>query len=321
MEQNISLGETAHAAQNEVAHTGYADLASSAIPSSKQTLSLAWSLYKPIWKSFAGLFLLAYAGAIVPLIVGAFIYGFGSAIFRNHLMLFAAIGIPLATAALIAILIWISLCSFAIVNLAIHAEERIKVKNAIRLTWRSLEKLLWTAAIYGAIISLGYILFIIPGIVFSIYYSFSFYVCLTEDKSGYAALKRSKELVRGYVWTFLKRSVFWSYLALAFIIFSIIPILGQIGSIVLNFIYAPVHAIYFYAVYRTITDRKARNEQTDCTTANIKIKTVLWMIIPILGIITVIGFSIDRGIKEKKRAPIHELPKQELRENPGDSAV
>jgi hypothetical protein len=49
------------------------------------------------------------------------------------------------------------------------------------------------------------ILFIIPGIVMSIYYSMSIWAYLCEDFTGTKALKRSKELVKNYWWQVLSR--------------------------------------------------------------------------------------------------------------------
>ena len=257
----------------------------------------------------------------IPIIIGALLVGFFAVVFRAHLALLAIIGVPLAFAAGIAIFIWIFLCSFSLVTLAIHAQEGMKAVPALRLTWRSLGKLLWTGIAGGVLVFLGYLLFIIPGIVLSIYWSFAFYVCLTEDKSGYAALKRSRELVRGYVWTFIKRWVFWMYLALAFTIFSAIPLLGQIGSIILTAIYSPLGVIYFYSLYKTVADRKASGEQTDNTTVGSKIKTLLAMIVPIVGLVAIIGISISMSIQKQKQLPTHSQPPLELQGNPDDSAV
>ena len=321
MEQTTQTGGKAPASLNENAQENLAHTEPGAIPTSKQALSASWELYKQNWKSFTGLILFIYAGMFITIIIGAFIVGFFAVVFRAHLALLTTIGVPLAFVAGIAIFIWIFLCSFSLVTLAIHAQEGMKAVPALRLTWRSLGKLLWTGIVFGVLVFLGYLLFIIPGIVLSIYWSFAFYVCLTEDKSGYAALKRSRELVRGYVWTFIKRWVFWMYLALAFTIFSLIPILGQIGSIVLAVIYSPLGAIYFYSLYKTVADRKANNEQTDNTTTGSKIKTLLAMIVPIVGLVAIIGISISMSIQKQKQLPTHSQPPLELQGSPDDSAV
>lgn len=320
MEQNTQQDEIAHTPLNQNAQENLTNTGPCTIPTSKQALSDSWELYKKNWKSFTGLFLLIYAG-IIPVFIVAFIVVFAFSFFHNQAPILAAIGIPLAIAAAIAVFIWAFLCSFSMVTLAIHAQEGMKAVPALRLTWRSLGKLLWTGIIYGLLVFLGYLLFIVPGIVLSIYWSFSFYVCLTENKSGYPALKRSRELIRGYVWTLIKRWVFWMYLALGFMIFSLIPLFGQIGSIIITVIYSPLGAIYFYALYKTVADRKAGGEQTDNTTAGAKIKTILFMIIPVAGLIAIMSFLIYMNIQKEKRLPTHSNPPLELQKNSDDSPV
>jgi uncharacterized membrane protein len=49
----------------------------------------------------------------------------------------------------------------------------------------------------GVLITLGYIVFIIPGIILSLFWYFSSYVLLDEDVGFVAAMKQSKELTEG----------------------------------------------------------------------------------------------------------------------------
>ncbi|MFH1790224.1 MAG: hypothetical protein ABH832_04135 [bacterium] len=56
---------------------------------------------------------------------------------------------------------------------------------------------IWTSAIAILIIIGGTILFIIPGIIFSIWYAFVSYEVVLENKKGMEALAKSKELVKG----------------------------------------------------------------------------------------------------------------------------
>ncbi len=69
----------------------------------------------------------------------------------------------------------------------------------------------------GLVIAGGIIMFIIPGIIFSVWFSLSAFVLINEDARGFNALKKSKAYVNGYWWR-----VFWRYVMLDFAFFGII---------------------------------------------------------------------------------------------------
>ncbi len=67
--------------------------------------------------------------------------------------------------------------------------------------------------------------FLIPGIIFSIWFSFSLYILILEGQRGTQSLAMSRELVKGYFWPVLWRWVapYFVYGLLLTIIF-VIPI-------------------------------------------------------------------------------------------------
>ncbi|MDD5341220.1 MAG: hypothetical protein PHC97_02150 [Patescibacteria group bacterium] len=63
---------------------------------------------------------------------------------------------------------------------------------------RKIASYFWVGILVGLITMAGFILLIIPGIIFVVWYSFAEYiVVLEDDKKGTKALTESKELVRG----------------------------------------------------------------------------------------------------------------------------
>ncbi len=98
----------------------------------------------------------------------------------------------------------------------------------------------------GLVVLGGFILFIIPGVIFSIWFAFSGYIMIFEGKKGVEALKASKALVAGYWWAIFGRLLL---MMLAIWIISWVPVLGPLVN---AFAVAPFMAIYFYTIYKDL---------------------------------------------------------------------
>lgn len=89
-------------------------------------------------------------------------------------------------------------------------DPRKLAEAALKKIW----PVLLVAALTALVVLGGFILLIIPGIIFSIWYAFSYYEAVLNDMRGLAALKKSKELVAGRFWAVLWRlaasTFFWS---------------------------------------------------------------------------------------------------------------
>ena len=92
----------------------------------------------------------------------------------------------------------------------------------------------------------GFILFIIPGIIFAIWFCMSQYVFISEGIVGKKVLSRSKQLVSGNWWGVLGRSF------IAGLIMMVIFWVPFIGSIVNSFFTAPFFVIYVYLMYEDL---------------------------------------------------------------------
>lgn len=60
--------------------------------------------------------------------------------------------------------------------------------------------LLWTYIVYIVLIFLLFLLLVIPGIFFMVYWYFFAYAVLDQKLKGMAALKKSKEMLKGHWW-------------------------------------------------------------------------------------------------------------------------
>ena len=81
--------------------------------------------------------------------------------------------------------------------------REVSAGSALRRGVGKLGSLIWTSILWYLAIMGGFILFIIPGILFSLWFGLAHHVVVLEDLSGIDALSRSKKLVRGHLGTFI----------------------------------------------------------------------------------------------------------------------
>jgi hypothetical protein len=77
-------------------------------------------------------------------------------------------------------------------------DRRVSIGSAISFAMRRFGILLGTAILAGLVIGVGFILCVIPGILFSIWYVFYAQVVVVEGLGGMNALNRSKTLTEGF---------------------------------------------------------------------------------------------------------------------------
>jgi len=123
------------------------------------------------------------------------------------------------------------------VNSALSLSIKDAVENNPAQNWKTILKsvkpILWpaiyTSLLVGIIIFGGTLLFIVPGIIFSVWYVFSIFAVVFDGKKGLKALKTSKELIVGR-WF----HIFWRVMAPGFLFGIIATILILIITIPIN---------------------------------------------------------------------------------------
>jgi hypothetical protein len=85
----------------------------------------------------------------------------------------------------------------------VYLGQEVTAVEAIKHGLRRVLPLIGTSILMTVIIMLGFLLFIIPGIYFTIWYGLGQHVVVLEGQSGMAALRRSKALVHPQRGTFL----------------------------------------------------------------------------------------------------------------------
>lgn len=127
--------------------------------------------------------------------------------------------------------------------------EIISVKETIKKGWSRIWKFLGTSLLAGIIATFGYILLIIPGIIFSIWFSFATFVVVVEGKGVIESLKESKALVSGYFWPVLGRLIVFGILAFVIqLVVGFIPFAGPVIAVLL----APYYLLLPYLLYEDL---------------------------------------------------------------------
>ena len=111
------------------------------------------------------------------------------------------------------------------------------------------------------------LLLIIPGIIFSIYYSLAVYAFFFEDKKGMAAIKRSKALVKGYWWPVAGRVLGFSLILWLFMMLISIPGIMAVENSwfwnvwnivvqIISYLIGPMAMLFSYTIYRDLVNAK-----------------------------------------------------------------
>jgi hypothetical protein len=82
-----------------------------------------------------------------------------------------------------------------------YLDQPTTAGQAFRAAVRIFGRILLTGLLKGVIVVIGILLFVFPGILFVFWYFLSSQVVVIEEKSGWEALRRSKQLMRGNIGT------------------------------------------------------------------------------------------------------------------------
>ncbi len=112
------------------------------------------------------------------------------------------------------------------------------------------------------VIAWGFV-FIVPALIFAIYYCFATYVVVLEDKRPFSAVERSYDLTHGYWWPVFGRLVLIFILGIALYLLASWPLSKMVkdsapytiyGTII-NILWAvlsPYFVIYLYKIYESL---------------------------------------------------------------------
>jgi len=229
----------------------------SLLPSPFETLQQAWGIYVQRIGTFLGIML-------IPVLVMALIFVLSAGLYVTNFSGgagTAAFGVGIVGAvALIIAQIW---AQVALLYAIKDTRENIGMAEAYRRAKDLILSYIWVSLLVGLVTLAGFLLLIIPGIIFMVWYLFAVYILVSEDKKGMAALRQSREYVRGK-WA----DVFVQVLFLVVIIFVASIIITQIfgeqfGNLLTNLFIVPFGFTYYFVLYSFL--KSGKNELAAAT--------------------------------------------------------
>ena len=276
------------------------------LPNGFALLYEAWDFYKKRWFVFLRIQFLSFVFAIVPFLLLA-ILSVVALLVRGTSLLLLLLPIVILVC-LITIPVVVSLGSLAFIYAIKDTNENIGAKEAFKRAWKKILSFWWLSLLSIWIVLGGMLLFVVPGLIFGIWFSFSTWVLIADDTKGIDALLKSREYIRGRFWSVLWRFffLFLVYLLVSLVINFAIPFiapfggpvlaaLGEIASILLSFVlfivWYPLNAIYVFLLYSKL--KVLRGTIISTSTGWVK---AAYGLLPILGIIIVVGIFVTVGI-------------------------
>lgn len=224
----------------------------------------SWELYKKNWRVLVPYLLLLLVPSVVLAVLGVIsffltAYVPSSALINNVIIL-------VIVAAAVVFALWVSIALALTLKKIAQGQPLENWRTSFNSSSRYLGPVILTSILVAIIVFAGTLLLIIPGIIFGVWYAFTFYQVVFEDKTGAAALAESKKLVVGRWWAilwrlFLPAAVFTLILLLAnyilnlpfYFIFgldsNLIDIAEKIISALVNIVVSPLTALASVLLY------------------------------------------------------------------------
>ena len=279
---------------------------SAKLSSAVTLLKDAWKIYKQKLKTFLGIMIITSLVTIL----------FVAILFIPFLLKLGTIGIVikiiLLSISIIGIVITQLWGTIALIYTTVNHEQKIGIKEAFQKTQNKIISCLWVTFLSGFIIIGGIFLFFIPGILFSIWFSFVCYILIAENLNGMDALLKSKEYVKGKFWGVLWRLIFIGLfigLLYFFIFFLAGLLLGFLQKNDHNFIFniisqiisiftTPFLIIYSFLIYKNLKELK--KEFVFTAKKNQKNIFCIFGILGILGLIAIFSFAVFGSLNKTK---------------------
>jgi hypothetical protein len=206
-------------------------------------------LFSDTWNLFKARFLTLICLYLLPIVFMIIIAG----VFAGAGYFFVSI-LPISKTALIAglILLGIGVGSIAMswglaAFTSAAVDDQLKIREALSRGWPKARNFILVSSLFAFIVGGGFFLFLIPGVIFMIWFLFSQFIVVAEDERGMNALLKSKEYASGkWFDIFLRVFILW----LIYFGLSFIPVVGPILSI----IFIPFMVLFIKLIYEDLRE-------------------------------------------------------------------
>jgi hypothetical protein len=213
----------------------------------------SWSLYKDNLNNFiiAALIFMAVSFVLVIFIFLAMIIIpviFGLVNPASYLIIISVVIIGLLFYLLFVAFMTLEDIVFILIAKSAQTRKKLTLSKVLHISWPKFWSLFWINIIISLIILLGFIFFIIPGIILSIYLIFAKYLIVIDDVRGFRSLRLSARIVSGH---------FWEVIVLS-LVFSVVSLLTNSigGGIITMLLVYPMLVVAFFLLYIDIKKAK-----------------------------------------------------------------
>jgi hypothetical protein len=230
----------------------------------------AWQIYVRRVGVLMGLYLLAILFLLLPVGVFALLGAAVSAVLPD-------LSIPLLGAGILTGLLLGAITLFWGLAAMVYAvaDEDLDIRTALQRGWSRIWAFAWVFSLAGFIVTGGFLLLIIPGVIFSVWFFLSQFVLAAEDERGMRALLKSKAYMQGrFFEVFLRLFVVWVVSA----VIGMVPVLGA----VLSLLFVPFMLIYGWLIFDDLRPKSGSLSFT-CTSG----EKATWLGIGALGFLIV----------------------------------
>ncbi|MDD1751397.1 MAG: hypothetical protein LUO89_16150 [Methanothrix sp.] len=252
---NLEKSSTAEKEEGEEARTETArpETAAKQPILAKEDLRPLGELFSDSWEIFRRRFLTLFPLHLFSVLSFLVMLGIFVGIGYALSLLFAEIRYTAVAAGVVVGLLPAFLAMFWCMSAFIFAvaDEQLAIKDALARGWGNVFSFMWLMSVLGFVVTGGFLLFLIPGVIFVVWFSFAQFVLVSEGDRGMDALLKSKEYVRDrWFDVCLRLFVIW------FISGSVnmIPIAGPIVS----FLFFPFVMIFTYLIYQDLVSLKGK---------------------------------------------------------------
>ena len=291
------------------------------LPGATAIFGQAWSLYKQRLGTFLGIMIipmLVLIGLLALLAGGGFL---GLTLLSSKFAV-GGIGLLILLAIVFFLAIFISQAwgQTALLYAIKDSQERIGVVESYRRGWHKILSYYWVSLLAGFITMGGFLLLIVPGIIFAVWFSLAMFIIIAEDLKGMNALLKSKEYVKGKWGSILWRFFFIGALSL---IISFVPVLifsflkipygAEISRFVIGLFLTPLVMAYSFLVYSNL--KAVKGEIAFAPTGG---KKATFIFVGILGILVIpailfstvflsLGSAREKGRDARRQADINQI--------------
>jgi len=236
---------------------------SDSLPGFFSLLQEAWKIYRDKINDLllitAVPFLAVFISLAILFLFGIGLITLGSFDFAKAFLLLPSLGPGLS----LLILLLLTICmiatiwsEIALIQILVKRDQGIGLKEAFLSVKSKIISAFWISILVGWAILGGILLFIIPGIIFSVWFVFSSFVLVSEGLSGTKALSKSKALVRGR-WF----SVFFKIIAFIILIIGLSILMDMVKETlnlppvsenIFTWLLAPFSTAYYLLIYESL---------------------------------------------------------------------